>query len=28
VGHFRSGSSSLSPPRVSIAMAMSASGEW
>jgi hypothetical protein len=28
VGHFRPGSSSLSPPRVSMAMAMRASGEW
>ena len=28
VGHFRPGSSSSSPPRVSMAMAMRASGEW
>ena len=28
VGHFRPGSSRLSPPRVSMAMAMRASGEW
>ena len=28
VGHFRPGSSSSSPPRVSMAMAMRAPGEW
>ena len=28
VGHFRPGSSSSSPPRVSMAIAMRASGEW